>query len=219
MGQLNEIDAVKGPDKFLPHLLGHEGSGIIEDIGPGINRLNIGDKVVLHWRKGEGIQCIPPKYHFKLSKKEINAGWVTTFNQIAVISENRITKIPKDFDMRIAPLFGCAVTTAFGVINNNAKIKIGESVIIIGVGGVGMNIVQGAKMVSASPIIAIDINNSKLNMSKKFGADITINYNSDKNIKDNIISLLEGCADVVIDTTGLVSMIEFAYEITSSTGR
>ena len=123
--QINEIDAVKGPDKFLPHLLGHEASGEVLEIGPGVTRFRVGDKVVLHWRPGSGFQSPTPKY--KWGTKTINAGWVTTFNEQTVASENRLTKIPDDFDMRIAPLFGCAVTTAFGVVNNDASIKVGQS--------------------------------------------------------------------------------------------
>ena len=96
--QINEIDAVKGKDNFLPHLLGHEGSGIVREIGPGVNTVKEGDHVVLHWRPSSGIQAPTPKYNWK--GKQINAGWVTTFNELAVISENRLTVIPKNFDMR-----------------------------------------------------------------------------------------------------------------------
>ena len=92
--QINEIDAVKGPDKFLPHLLGHEGSGIVEKIGPGVTTVNVGDHVVLHWRKSSGIQSNTAKY--KWNDKTVNAGWVTTFNEKAVVSENRLTVIPKE---------------------------------------------------------------------------------------------------------------------------
>ena len=109
--QINEIDAVKGEDNFLPHLLGHEGSGIVEKIGPGVTTVKEGDHVVLHWRPGKGIQSSTPKY--KLGEKSINAGWVTTFNEKAIVSENRITAIPSSFDMRLAPLFGCAVTVSY----------------------------------------------------------------------------------------------------------
>ena len=105
--QLNEIDGVKGPDKFLPHLLGHEGSGIVQDMGPGVSTVKRGDHVVMHWRPGNGLQAETPIY--KWGEKKVNAGWVTTFNEYAVVSENRITSISKDFDMRLAPLFGCSV--------------------------------------------------------------------------------------------------------------
>ena len=131
--QLGEISGVKGDDPYLPHLMGHEGCGNVLDIGPGVKNVQIGDRVVLHWRKGNGIQSETPIYKWRGST--LNAGWVTTFNKHAVISENRCTKISKDIDPCEAALFGCAVTTGFGVIENNAKIKIGESVLIFGSGG------------------------------------------------------------------------------------
>ncbi len=215
--QINEIDAVKGKDKFLPHLLGHEGSGIVQKIGEGVTTVKPGDHVVLHWKKGSGIESLTPKY--KLGNKTINAGWVTTFNDFAVVSENRLTKIPKNFDMRIAPLFGCSLTTAFGVVNNDAKIKIGESVVIIGTGGVGLNIGLASSLVSAYPIIGVDIHNFKLTIGKKYGLSHTILY-SKKNFKNKLSNILKNkLPDNVIETTGKSEMIELAYDITSKNGK
>src|SRR5260370_24722472 len=94
--QINEIDAVKGPDKFLPHLLGHEASAQVVETGPGVAHVQPGDTVVLHWRPSQGIQCRPPAYRWR--GENLNAGWVTTFNEYAVISENRMTVIPAAFD-------------------------------------------------------------------------------------------------------------------------
>src|SRR6202050_2495259 len=122
--QLNEIAAAKGPDKFLPHLLGHEASAQVIEIGLGVTTIKPGDTVVLNWRPSQGIQCPPPAYRWRGQK--LNAGWVTTFNDYAVVSENRMTVIPPDYNLRDAPLLGCAVTTAAGVINNDANVKIGE---------------------------------------------------------------------------------------------
>ena len=215
--QINEIDAVKGPDKFLPHLLGHEGSGVVQRIGPGVSTVNEGDHVVLHWRPSKGIQSPTPKYNW--NGKTVNAGWVTTFNEEAVISENRLTVIPKDFDMRLAPLFGCAVTTAFGVVNNDAQIKVGQSVLIFGIGGVGLNIAQAAGMVSAHPIVGVDLLKHKLEMGKKFGLTHTI-VGGKENVNSKIRSLVgEKGADVVIETTGNSRVIEQAYDLTHPDGK
>ena len=215
--QINEIDAAKGPDKFLPHLLGHEGSGVVREVGPGVTTVKVDDHVVLHWRPSKGIQSPTPKYNWK--GKVVNAGWVTTFNEQAVISENRLTVIPDDFDMRIAPLFGCAITTAFGVVNNDAKIKVGQSVIIFGIGGVGLNIAQAASMVSAHPIVGVDLLEHKLEMGKKFG--LTHAVVGGKEQVNDIIRDIVGVpgADVVIDTTGNSRIIEQAYELTHSDGK
>ena len=92
--QMNEIEGAKGPDKFLPHLLGHEGSGTVLSVGEGVTRVKPNDHVVMHWRPSDGIQCQPPSYFW--NGKKVNAGWVTTFNDHAIVSENRLTVIPNE---------------------------------------------------------------------------------------------------------------------------
>lgn len=215
--QINEIDAVKGPDKFLPHLLGHEATAEVVDIGEGVTTVAVGDRVVMHWRKGSGIHAPTPKYNSKLGV--VNAGWVTTFNEYAIVSENRVTTVPKDFDPESGALMGCAVTTAFGVLNNDAKIGIGESIAIFGIGGVGLNMIQGAVMVSAFPIIAIDVYDSKLEMAKMLGATHIINSKKEDPVSKIKEIVGNNGVDVAIDNTGNVSVIESAYEITAAKGR
>jgi len=215
--QIGEIKGAKGEDKFLPHLLGHEASGIVQEIGPGVKHVKEGDAVVLHWRKGRGIDSAPPSYKWK--GKQLNAGWVTTFNEYAVVSENRITPIPKNSNFEIAALFGCAVTTGFGVVENNAKVRIGESVVVFGAGGVGLNIIQAASLVSAYPIIAVDLYDNKLGLAKKMGATHIINSNH-KDPKEEIAKIINNKEiDVFIDNTGLPAVIEMGYRVTKNTGR
>lgn len=215
--QINEIDAVKGPDKFLPHLLGHEASGTVLETGPGVTTVKDGDTVVLHWRPSGGIQSAPPSYKWKGEK--LNAGWVTTFSEYSVVSENRLTVIPDNFDLKIAPLFGCAVTTAIGVLNNDAKVKIGESVVVLGTGGVGINLVQFAKLIAAYPIVAVDLLDAKLEMAKKFGASHCINSNKVDDLEAELRKIVgDGGADNVLETTGVKSVIELAYNATHADG-
>lgn len=215
--QLNEIAAAKGPDKFLPHLLGHEASATVMETGPGVTNVKEGDTVVLHWRPSLGIQCPPPSYKWKGEK--LNAGWIATFGEYAVVSENRMTVIPADYDLKVAPLLGCAVTTAAGVINNDANVKIGESVVIFGVGGVGLNVVQFAHLAGANPIVAVDLIDSKLDMAKARGATHILNG---KNIKDMPAAIRDIVGakgpDKVIETTGVASIIEQAYDLTHADG-
>lgn len=216
--QINEIEAAKGPDKFLPHLLGHEGCATVVEIGPGVRTLKEGDRVVMHWRPSRGIQSETPAYRW--NGRTVNAGWVTTFNEDAVVSENRLTPIPEDFDPRVAPLFGCAVTTAMGVINNDAHVKIGQSVVVFGVGGVGLNIVQAADMVSAHPIVGIDLKDAKLEMARRFGATYCFNPNAVPDLASEIRKIVGGAgADVVIETTGNARVIEQAYDLTHPDGK
>ncbi len=215
--QLGEIEGKKGIDPYLPHLMGHEGCGEVLKIGPGVKTVSVGDKVVLHWKKGSGIQSETPKYKWR--GKKLNAGWVTTFNEYAVVSENRCTSIPKNINNDDAALFGCAVTTAFGVVENNAKLRFGESVLVFGAGGIGLNIIQASKLISAWPIIAVDIYDNRLKLAQKFGATHIINSQKE-NIELAVNKIIkEKSLDVFIDNTGIPKIIEKGYKLTSSRGR
>lgn len=173
--QIGEIKGIKGKDKYLPHLLGHEGSGKVIKIGPGVSFVKINDFVVMHWKKGLGIDSIPAKYKWPKKNITVNSGLVTTFSEYSIVSENRLTKINNNTDLKLAPLFGCAITTGFGIIKNDAVSSIGDSIVVIGCGGVGINTIIAANLSSNYPIIAVDIDNKKLNLAKKFGADIILN--------------------------------------------
>lgn len=215
--QLGEIDGVKGEDRYLPHLLGHEGSGEVVAIGPGVRHVAPGEKVVLHWRKGQGIDAPPPRYGW--DGRTVNAGWVTTFNNWAVVSENRLTHLPAEADLRIAALLGCAVTTGFGVITNNARVTIGESVVVFGAGGVGLNIVQAAALCSAYPIIAVDRFDNRLALAETLGATHRINTRTE-DARARILGILgQVGADVFVENTGSPEVIELGYEITKPQGR
>ena len=131
--QLDEIKGVHGEDKYLPHLLGHEGVGNVVEIGPGVKKVKKLDKVILHWMKGSGIESDPPLY--KIKNEVINAGWVTTFNEYAVVSENRITKFEGEEKPEYC-LLGCAIPTAVGMVFNDLNAKPYHKICIIGVGGV-----------------------------------------------------------------------------------
>jgi S-(hydroxymethyl)glutathione dehydrogenase/alcohol dehydrogenase len=215
--QLNEIDGAKGEDRFLPHLLGHEASGVVVEAGPGVKVVSPGQRVVLHWRKGRGIESVTPQFQWK--GKPLNAGWVTTFSEYTIVSENRMTPIPDGLAMDLAPLFGCAVTTGIGVVSNNAKLRIGESLVVFGAGGVGLNVVQAAALAGAHPIVAIDLYDSKLELAKRFGATHTLNARRDdaRAVVPGIVG--SGGADVVVDNTGQVEVIETAYELAGPQGR
>ena len=215
--QLGEIDGAKGPDAYLPHLLGHEASGLVLAVGAGVKKVKPEDHVVLHWMKGHGIEADPPVYAWQ--GRKVNAGWITTFNEYAIVSENRVTPIARSVDGRIAALFGCAVTTGLGVAINNAGIKPGESVVVLGAGGVGLNVIQGAQLTSACPIIGVDIYENRLALAKEMGATHLINART-SDLKEEIGKILGSAgADVIVDNTGMPEMIELAYELTAPKGR
>jgi S-(hydroxymethyl)glutathione dehydrogenase / alcohol dehydrogenase len=215
--QIGEINGVKGPDRFLPHLLGHEGCGEVLEVGEGVRTVKPGDRVVLHWRKGAGLESVTPVYGS--GKGPVNAGWVTTFNEYAIVSENRVTAVPRDFDVEAAALFGCAITTAFGVVNANAQVAIGQSVAVFGAGGIGLSIVQGAALAGAHPIIAIDLHENRLDLARTLGATHTINSRS-ADVAAAMADIVGGDGvDVAIDNTGNVEVIALASRLTNARGR
>ena len=204
--QLHEIRGHKGNEKFLPHPMGHEGCGIVEEIGPGVTTVKVGDKVVMHWRPGSGIESTFPNY--TLDGKVISSGKVTTLSEYSIVSENRLTKIPSETPSVLAAMLGCSITTALGIIDNECELKFGESIAIIGCGGVGLNLIQAAKMKSASPITGVDINENVSDLARKVGLD---NF-----VKD--IDEIEP-ANVIIDTTGIPKVISKAFEKLAPSGR
>jgi Zn-dependent alcohol dehydrogenase len=204
--QLHEINGHKGNEKFLPHLMGHEGCGIVEAIGDGVTTVKVGDKVVMHWRPGSGIEAVFPSYI--IEGKTMSSGKITTLSEYSIVSENRLTSIPQDTPDYLAAMLGCSITTAFGIIDNECDLKFGESVAIIGIGGVGANIVQAAVLKGAGLVIAIDSNDSKSSMAYKLGAS------SFTTSIDNIEKV-----DIIIDTTGNVNVIQNSFRHLSNDGR
>ncbi len=214
--QLGEMDGVKGHDKWLPHLLGHEGCGTVLELGPEVRHVKVGERVVLHWRPGRGIESRGPVYGWRGVKA--NAGPITTFNALAVVSENRLTPVPPDTDAEVCCLFADTLTTGFGVINNDAAVRIGESVVVIGVGGIGLGTVLGAKLAGAFPVIGVDLHDHKLAKAREFGATHTIN-SRDTDLVAAAEQILGGKADVVVDGTGNPEVLEKAFALASPTGR
>ena len=127
--QLHEIRGHKGNAKFLPHLMGHEGCGIVDKVGLGVTTVKPGDKVVMHWRPGSGVEAPFPNYI--LDGKTISSGKVTTLSEYSIVSENRLTSIPADTPSVLAAMLGCSLTTALGIIDNECDLKFGESVAIL----------------------------------------------------------------------------------------
>jgi len=215
--QLEEISGKRGPDTYLPHLLGHEGAGVVKDVGPGVRKVKEGDHVVLHWVKGSGIDSAPPRYNW--DGTSVSAGWVTTFSQHTVASENRVTVIDSDIDLEVAALLGCAVTTGLGIVFNNAALMPGQSIAVFGVGGIGLNVLQGAALVNAYPIVGIDLHDNKLEQAKEFGATHVVNA-STQDVGAFLCDLVgpKGC-DATVDLTGNSRVREAAYAATSATGK
>ena len=215
--QLQEIKGNKGNEKFLPHLMGHEGAGIVVEIGSGVKNVKPGDKVVMHWRPGIGIEANFPSYIFH--GKSISGGKVTTLSDFSIVSENRITKVPNDIPNDLVALLGCGLTTALGTINNETNLKFGESAIVAGCGGVGLNLLQTLTMASANPIIGVDIFEAKRSLALANGADYFIN-STIISLKDGANKILNGRkVDIAIDTTGSVAVLDVLASLLSDNGR
>ncbi|MEZ0227145.1 MAG: zinc-binding dehydrogenase [Planctomycetota bacterium] len=215
--QLGEIDGVKGEDRYLPHLLGHEGVGTVEAVGPCVTTVKPGDRVVLHWRPGAGVESPTP--HYLWGGRKVNAGRVTTFQGHAVVSENRLTRIPAEVDAASAVLYGCALLTAYGVLANDAGLKLGESVVVLGAGGVGQSLVLLAALAGAHPIVAVDLFPSKLALARRLGAThVVCNKNSDPR-REILEAVGPAGADVVVENTGVLAVMTLACDVTSPRGR
>lgn len=214
--QLEEMNGKRGEDPYLPHLLGHEGAGIVEETGPGVTHVKPGDHVVLGWMKGRGMNSATPTY--TADNRKINAGCITTFNERAVVSENRVTPIDKRMPFDAACLLGCAVTTGLGVVRRIAKMEPKKSVAVFGVGGIGLNVVQWSALTGASKIIALDLREDKLELAKKIGATHTVNVSHENGV-ETIRELTQGeGADYVFEAVGNARVMEQAYEAANKSG-
>jgi S-(hydroxymethyl)glutathione dehydrogenase/alcohol dehydrogenase len=215
--QLMEVQGKRGHDLYLPHLLGHEGSGEVVDVGSSVIKAKVGDKVVLTWIKGKGANCVGAKYRF--GSQIINSGCVTTFSEYTVVSENRCIKIPDDFPLDAASILGCAVLTGAGMVLNTIKPKPENSIAIWGAGGgVGLSAVMGAKICNCSKIIAVDIDEKKLSLAKELGATHVVNTRGCDSLS-TIRDITGGVGlDYSVDSAGRTQTIESAFKAIRSDG-
>ena len=215
--QIMEIEGKRGKDKYLPHLLGHEGAGIVHSVGAGVKKVTKGDKIFLSWIKGKGLDSGGTKV--KNQKKTINAGPITTFSNFSVISENRCFKIPKGFPLKKSVIFGCAVPTGAGIILNEIKPKKKDRICIIGLGGVGLSALIACKMLKLKNIVVVDIDNKKIKIAKKVGFKKTILLKNNKNAITKILNFNKGkYFDYTIESSGKSQSIEFAFSLTKKFG-
>lgn len=208
--QLLEVKGKRGKDAFLPHTLGHEGSGVVLEIGPGVNKVKPGDKVVLSWIKGNGSDVSSVSY--QSGDGIINSGAISTFIRHTVTCENRVTPIPQEMPLREAALLGCAVPTGCGIIFNTAKMQAGDSVAVFGIGGVGLSSILAANLVRANPIIAIDIFDHKLEWARQGGATHLINAQKQDPLTE-ILNITEGKGvNYTIEAAGKREAMEIAFQ-------
>ena len=215
--QLMEAQGARGKDNYLPHFLGHEGSGIVVSTGDGVTKVKATDEVVVGWIRGDGLEGGPKTYD-SASVGKINAGAVTTFSQFTVVSENRVYLKPKSTPFDLAVLYGCALPTGAGLVMNEMRPCENASIAVIGIGGIGLSALIALKQFNPKHLIAIDSEDHKLSLAKELGATTVINM-ADKDIKEKLYAKVgpEGF-DYAVEAAGKTSTIEFGFEIVKRNG-
>lgn len=219
----------------LPAVYGHEASGIVEQVGPNVGLLKVGDHVVVtlirscghcyFCARGEPNMC---ETKFRLDSESrlrdstgspvIQGLRTAAFAENVVVDQSQVVKIPKDMPLDSAALLACGVITGLGAVVNTAKVPTGSSVVVIGAGGVGLNSVQGAALSGAQPIVAVDLVDSKLEAAKDFGATHTINPNQ-QDLPEAVKSWTRGRgADFVFVTVGSGQAIDDSIDLLRRAG-
>ncbi len=218
-----------------PAVLGHEGAGIVEDVGPGVTSVRSGDHVVLSWIaqcgrcyscvRGQGQVCeafprgsVPSP--FTHNGHEVHQMMTTgTFAEVTIVPEGGVVRIDDDVPLHLAALIGCGVLTGAGAALNTASIHAGDRVAVFGCGGVGLNAIQGARIAGASTIIAVDTNATKFPLAQRFGATHVV----DASITDPVVAIRELTAgrgaDVVVEAVGVATTVEQAIAATRRGGQ
>ena len=209
--QLNEISGILGKDRFIPHCMGHEGVGKIVNIGQGVRKFKINDKVVVSWiKKKINKKILPTFYNNKL--KKINTGGCNTLLNYSLVSEDRIFKInKKNKHLRESVLLGCALPTASNAILNNSSIKKKSKIMIMGMGGLGYASLLVLNYLKCENITCVDNNKKKLNLlSKRKGVDFKLVNTSNL---EEFVRLNKDSFDLIIDCTGSKKLIEKTFSL------
>jgi S-(hydroxymethyl)glutathione dehydrogenase / alcohol dehydrogenase len=213
--QVMEAGGHKGEDKWVPHCLGHEGTGTVLETGAAVTKVKAGDKVVLSWIKGAGIEAGGCVYGW--GDRKVNAGGVTTFQRHAVVSENRLTLVPAGLAMDEAMLLGCAAPTGMGAIFNVLAVRPGDAVAIFGTGGIGLNACMAAAFAGAMPVIGIDLVASRRELAKQFGATHVIDP-ADGDVIAAIKKIIPAGVDLAVEATGVPAVMKDAVNATRMQG-
>jgi len=223
------------PEGVFPSILGHEGAGIVVDTGPGVTSVRQGDHVIPLYtpecrqckfclsrktnlcqaiRTTQGRGLMPDgTSRFSLNGKTLfHYMGTSTFSHYTVLPEIAVAKIRDDAPFDTACYIGCGVTTGVGAVVFSAKMEAGANVAIFGLGGIGLNVIQGAKMVGADKIIGIDINPSREALARRFGATHFINPGKVDNVIEQIISLTDGGVDYSFECIGNTQTMRQALE-------
>ena len=214
--QLLEARGRKGEDKFLPHAMGHEGTGKVLEVGPGVQRVRAGDMVVLSWIRGPGLNSPGPKYRNQKGQT-INAGAVATFCEQAIVSENRCTPISNAVDPVRTSLLGCAIPTGAGIVQHQLSAKPDQSIVVFGIGGIGASAILMARHLNLKTIVAIDVQESKKAFALGLGASHFVSAKDAKG-PDQLKEIAPQGFDFAIECSGSAPAMESAYPLVKDNG-
>lgn len=224
------------PEGIFPCILGHEGGGVVEQVGEGVTSVKVGDHVIplytpecreckfclsgktnlcqkIRETQGKGLMPDGTTRFYKDGKSIFHYMGCSTFSEYTVLPEISLAKVNSKAPLKEVCLLGCGVTTGIGAVMNTAKVEEGATVAIFGLGGIGLSAVIGATMAKAGRIIAIDINERKFDLAKKLGATDCINpQDYDKPIQDVIVELTDGGVDYSFECIGNVNVMRSALE-------
>ena len=224
------------PEGLFPVILGHEGGGIVAEVGEGVTSLAVGDHVIplytpecreckfclsgktnlcvrIRATQGKGLMPDGTSRFSKDGKMIHHYMGCSTFAEYTVVPEIALAKVNPKAPLEKICLLGCGITTGIGAVLNTAKVEKGSSVAVFGLGGIGLSVIQAAKMVGAARIIAVDVNNGKKDIAKKFGATDFLNPKDfDKPIQQVIVEMTEWGVDYSFECVGHVGLMRSALE-------
>jgi S-(hydroxymethyl)glutathione dehydrogenase/alcohol dehydrogenase len=224
------------PEGAFPAILGHEGAGVVLEVGPGVTSLQPGDHVIPLYTPEcrECEYCLNPKTNLcqKIRSTQgqglmpdgtsrfsmldgtpiLHYMGCSTFSNFTVLPEIAVAKIREDAPFDKACYVGCGVTTGVGAVVNTAKVQVGDNVVVFGLGGIGLNVIQGAKMAGADKIVGVDINDSKKEWGEKFGMTHFVNPKNTVDVVAHLVELTDGGADYSFDCTGNTDVMRQALE-------
>src|SRR5579872_2780644 len=224
------------PEGLFPAILGHEGAGIVVDVGPGVTSVKKGDHVIplytpecrecksctshktnlctqIRATQGKGLMPDGTSRFSYKGKPVFHYMGCSTFANYTVLPEIALAKVREDAPFDKSCYIGCGVTTGVGAVINTAKVTPGANVVVFGLGGIGLNVIQGARLVGANKIIGVDINDSKEEWGRKFGMTGFVNPTKiGGDIVQHLVALTDGWADFTFDCTGNTTVMRQALE-------